>query len=189
MPRESHARAARSFDGSSDRRRLTSYPQRFSALGVCMERAILIAIALFALAAWRVVFMLLQQRQRSLPSATPPPRQSKDIVRARRRADMYLRRVIALTGARKNGNNYFLDVGTIRFQVWDRFIVRLRDNGDPEGEETCFGPAFQSMPKAERIATALLQLHNNPGLFEKWAKKDRAFKANGQPFRRGAAMI
>jgi hypothetical protein len=26
-------------------------------------------------------------------------------------------------------------------------------------------------------------------LFEKWAKKDSAFKADGQPFRRGAAMI
>jgi len=177
-----------------------------------MERAILIAIALFALAAWRVVFMLLQQRQTPLPSATPPPRQSEDrqrrphwrlprvelttgsglgpgFVRAGSRADMYLRRVIALTGARKNGNNYFLDVGTIRFQVWDRFIVRLRDNGDPKGEETCFGLGFQSMPKAERIATALLQLHNNPGLFEKWAKKDSAFKADGQPFRRGAATI
>ena len=110
-------------------------------------------------------------------------------VRAESRADMYLRRVVALTGARKNGNNYFLDVGTIRFQVWDRFIVRRRDNGDPKGEETCFGPAFQSMPKPERIATALLQVHNNPGLFEKWAKKDSAFKADGQPFRRGAAMI
>jgi hypothetical protein len=175
-----------------------------------MERAILIAIALFALAAWRVVFMLLQQRL--LPSATPPPRQSKDkqhrpqwllpcvelttesglgpgFVRAESRADTYLRRVIALTGARKNWNNYFLDVGTIRFQVWDRFIVRLRDNGDPKGEETCFGPAFQSMPKAERIATALLQLHNDPALFEKWAKKDRAFKADGQPFRREAVSI
>jgi hypothetical protein len=174
-----------------------------------MERAILIAIALFALAAWRVVFMLRQQRQTPLPSATPPPRQSKDrqhrphwllpcvelttgsglgpgFVRAGSRADMYLRRVIALTGARKNGNNYFLNVGTIRFQVWDRFIVRLPNSDDPKVAETCFGPAFQSMPKAERIATALLQLHDNPGLFEKWAKKDRAFKADGQPFRREA---
>src|SRR5215472_7366995 len=83
-----------------------------------MERAILIAIALFALAAWRVVFVVLQQRQRPLPSATPPPRQSKDkrhrpqwllpcvelttgsglgsgFVRAESRADMYLRRVVA----------------------------------------------------------------------------------------------
>jgi hypothetical protein len=102
---------------------------------------------------------------------------------------MYLRRVLALTGAAQNGNSYFLDVGTIRFQVWDRFIARLPDSDDPKGEETCFGPAFQSMPRAERIATALLQLHNNPGLFEKWAKKDSAFKADGQPFRRGSAMI
>jgi hypothetical protein len=98
---------------------------------------------------------------------------------------MYLRRVIALTGATQNGNSYILDVGTIQFKVRDRFIRRLRDNDDPQGEETCFGPAFQGMPKAERIATALLQLRNNPGLFEKWAKKDSAFKADGQLFRRG----
>ena len=43
--------------------------------------------------------------------------------------------------------------------------------------------------RAERIATVLLQLRNNPELFEKWVKKETAFKADGQPFRRGAAMI
>jgi hypothetical protein len=38
------------------------------------------------------------------------------------------------------------------------------------------------MPKAEEIATALLQLMNNPGLFEKWAARNGAFKADGQAF-------
>jgi hypothetical protein len=146
-----------------------------------MEGAILIAIAFSALGAvWRVVFMLLS-------AATPPPRRPHltDLVRARSRADMYLRRVIALTGATQNENTYILDVGTIRFEVWDSFITRLLGSDRRYDEETCFGPAFQGMPKAEKIATALLQLRNNPGLFEKWAKKETAFKADGQPFRRG----
>jgi len=38
------------------------------------------------------------------------------------------------------------------------------------------------MPKAEEIATALLQLTNNPALFEKWAARSGAFKADGQAF-------
>jgi hypothetical protein len=155
-----------------------------------MKGAILIAIAFSALAAvWRVVFMLLQQGP--LSAATPPPRRPHlaDLIRARSSADMNLRRVIALTGATQNGNTYILDVGTIRFEVWDSFITRLRGSDRRYDEETCFGPAFQGMPKAEKIATALLQLRNNPGLFEKWAKKDSAFKPDGQPFRREAAMI
>lgn len=100
---------------------------------------------------------------------------------------MYLDRVIALTGAMQKGDSYFMDVGTTRFQVRDRFIRRVRDSGDPKWgyEETCFYPAFQDMPQTEQIATALLQLRSNPGLFEKWAKKDIAFKANGQLFHRG----
>ena len=100
---------------------------------------------------------------------------------------MYLDRVIAITGAAQKGNSYFMNVGATRFQVSDRFIRHVRDSGDPKWgyEETCFYPAFQDMPQAEQIATALLQLRSNPGLFEKWAKKDIAFKADGQPFNRG----
>jgi len=41
------------------------------------------------------------------------------------------------------------------------------------------------MPKAEEIATALLQLTNNPALFDKWAVQNGlAFKADGQVFSR-----
>jgi len=41
------------------------------------------------------------------------------------------------------------------------------------------------MPKAEEIATALLQLANNPALFDKWALKNgQAVKADGQLFSR-----
>jgi hypothetical protein len=50
-------------------------------------------------------------------------------------------------------------------------------------EETCFYPAHKEMPKAEQIATALLQLKNNPALFDGWAARN-GFKADGQVFTR-----
>jgi len=41
------------------------------------------------------------------------------------------------------------------------------------------------MPKAEKIATALLQLSSNPALFDKWALNNGvAFKADGHMFER-----
>jgi len=39
------------------------------------------------------------------------------------------------------------------------------------------------MPKAEEIATVLLQLTNNPALFDRWAAQSGAFRADGHPFR------
>ena len=40
------------------------------------------------------------------------------------------------------------------------------------------------MPSAEVVASALLQLKNNPGLFKKWRKQPGCtFKANGKVFR------
>jgi hypothetical protein len=39
------------------------------------------------------------------------------------------------------------------------------------------------MPKAEQIATVLLQLKNNPALFDRWAVQNGvAFKADSQVF-------
>jgi len=50
-------------------------------------------------------------------------------------------------------------------------------------EETCFYPLHKGMPKEEEIATALLQLTNNPALFDRWAAQNGlAFKADGQVF-------
>jgi hypothetical protein len=41
------------------------------------------------------------------------------------------------------------------------------------------------MAKEEQIATVLLQLRNNPGLFDSWANtRELAFKADGQMFNR-----
>jgi hypothetical protein len=103
------------------------------------------------------------------------------------RAQSYLRRVVALTGATQMGSGYVLDVGTTRFEVRDRYVRRLRDLTDPTCayEETCFYSADKSMPKAKQIATALLQLRNNPALFDRWAhQRGHAFKADGQVFTR-----
>jgi hypothetical protein len=103
------------------------------------------------------------------------------------RAKTYLRRIVALTGATPMGNGYVVDVGTTRFHVRDRYVSRLRDLTVPKSayEETCFYPVHRGMPKAEEIATALLQLTNNPALFDKWAiQNGLAFKADGQVFTR-----
>jgi len=103
------------------------------------------------------------------------------------RAKRYLRRIVALTGATQMDDAYVQDVGKMRFRVGYRYVRRLRDMTDPECayEETCFYPVHKGMPKAEEIATALLQLTNNPALFDKWAVQNGlAFKADGQVFTR-----
>jgi hypothetical protein len=98
------------------------------------------------------------------------------------RAKIYLRRIVALTGATQKGNSYVLDVGITRFSVRDGYVARLRDATDPSCiyRETCFYSAQRGMPKAEQIAAALLQLKNNPALFDKWVAQDGLmFKADG----------
>jgi hypothetical protein len=103
------------------------------------------------------------------------------------RAKRYLPRIAALIGATQMDDAYVLDVGKVRFHVRYRYVTRLRDMTDPEcaHEETCFYPVHKGMPKAEEIATALLQLANNPALFDKWAVQNGlAFKSDGQVFTR-----
>jgi hypothetical protein len=109
-----------------------------------------------------------------------------DPVERKYRAQTYLRRIVALTGATQMGCGYALDVGTTRFQVRDRYVRRMQDVTSPKCsyEETCYYPAHKEMPKAEQIATALLQLKNNPALFDGWAAHNGAIKADGQVFTR-----
>ena len=101
------------------------------------------------------------------------------------RAKRYLRRIAALTGATQMDDAYVLDIDKVQFQVRHRYVKRLRDRTDPECtfEETCFYPVHKDMPKAEEIATALLQLKNNPALYDQWAAQSGAYRADGQPFR------
>jgi hypothetical protein len=107
------------------------------------------------------------------------------------RAKTYLRRIVALTGATQMDNSYVLDVGTTQFRVRDGYVGRLRDTTDPNCiyRETCFYSAHRGMPKAEQIAAALLQLKNNPALFDKWvAQSGLMFKADGTTVQRGALI-
>ena len=174
-------------------------------------------IAFFALIAWRFVFAGLRRRPLARGIAAPQPqhntflRQVLNLERAgmpvitgnrlengsadvgafdRDSARTCLARVVALTGATKMGNAYDLTVGKTRFHVRYRFVRRLRDVTDPQDacEETCFYPAKKQMPKSEHIATALLQLRNNPALFDRWAAQSGAFKADGQAFRARALI-
>jgi hypothetical protein len=93
---------------------------------------------------------------------------------------------VALTNAIEVGDGcYLLYAGTNTFHVRDRYVTRLRGGKDAKSrcEGTCFFLGNQEMPSAERIATALLMLKNDPTLFDKWAVKDgESFKADGRIF-------
>ena len=169
-----------------------------------MAPAILSVIAFLALVVWR--FVLVGPRRRPLLRAIALKRQRHSNLLAEGlrisglggvaviaegplensadRAKRYLQRIADLTGATQVDDAYVLDVGKRRFHVRHRYVKRLRDTTDPECayEETCFYPVHKGMPNAEEIATALLQLMNNPALFERWAAQNGAFKADGQAF-------
>ena len=83
-------------------------------------------------------------------------------------------------------NRYILDVGNTRFHVRDRYVRRLRDSTNPKCgyDETCFYCVHKAMTREEEIATVLLQLRNNPALFDRWAAECGAYKADGQVFAR-----
>jgi hypothetical protein len=177
-----------------------------------MTLAILSVIAFLALIAWRLVFNGLERRPVVREIGVPRQQDNSFLeqglhilvgvavipdnrfengsdglepVARKYRAPSYLRRVVALTGVTQMGSGYVLDVGTTRFEVRDRYVRRLRDLTDPKCayEETCFYSADKSMPKAKQIATVLLQLNNNPALFDRWAQQcGLAFKADGQVF-------
>jgi len=101
------------------------------------------------------------------------------------RAEAYLRRIISLTSATRVDNYCVFEIGRTTFHVHDKYVGRLQDATDPMcfQEWTCFYLANQHMPAAVRIATALLQLKNNPGLFDEWLTRKAAFRANGEVFR------
>jgi hypothetical protein len=103
------------------------------------------------------------------------------------RAAEYLKRVAALTGAEQvRGDSYWLRAGRRTFLVDYKFVRVI----SPHGKSTCFSVAADpDMPSAEVVASALLQLKNNPRLFKKWRKQPGStFKANGKMFR-GAYQV
>ena len=98
------------------------------------------------------------------------------------RATKYLKRIAALTGAKQVcGERYLLTAGRMHFLVDSKFVCNI----SPRSESTCFSVAADpDMPSAEVVASALLQLKNNPRLFEKWRElQGYTFKANGKMFK------
>jgi hypothetical protein len=90
------------------------------------------------------------------------------------RAELFLSRIIAVTGAKRIGDRcVLLDIGKTRFYVYAAFVERLRDLTDPTcaPEATCFYLPNQFMPAPEKLACALLHLKNNPALFDTWVAK------------------
>jgi hypothetical protein len=185
----------------------------FVLLGICMAPAILSLLTFLALTGWRFVFTGLWHRRLVREIEAPQQRRNGflelrldifdradveilagylengsdglDPINRNDRARSYLRRIVGLTAATQIGNSYFLDVGKTQFFVRAGYVRRLRDATDPQCvyEETCFYSAHKELPKAEQIATALLQLKNNPALFDGWvAHNGLAFKADGQVF-------
>src|SRR5712671_7904285 len=100
----------------------------------------------------------------------------------RRQAAKYLERIVALTGARQEyDGSYRLTAGGRDFVLDSRFVSVMSSRD----KSTCFYIATsREIPSAEIIASALLELKNNPRLFKKWRKRHGcAFKANGKMFR------
>jgi len=98
------------------------------------------------------------------------------------RAAKYLKRVAALTGAEQGPDDrYWLRAGRRNFLVDSKFVRVISQ----PGKSTCFSVATDpDIPSAEIVASALLQLKNNPKLFKKWRKQPGyTFKANGKMFR------
>ena len=103
------------------------------------------------------------------------------------RAETHLHRIVSLIGAKRMGNRYALNIGKTIFHVRDRYVWRLPDSTNPEcgANETCFYCVHKGMPREEELAIVLLQLKNNPALFDKWVRQNgQAFKADGQVFTR-----
>ena len=107
-----------------------------------------------------------------------------DLMEREHRAEIYLRRVVALTGSKQMSDQCVLDIGRTRFCVREAYVERLRDVTDPSctHEGTCFYLPHQFIPAAEKIATVLLHLKNNPALFDRWVATRAAFKADGHPY-------
>ena len=113
----------------------------------------------------------------------------KTVADAEDRAESYLSRIIELTGATQVGRHYcVLDVGNARFEVHDSYVSRApivagsTETAKPPAGGTCFYIPNYCMPVPEKIATALLQLKNNPGLFDRWASQNGTFKPDGELF-------
>jgi hypothetical protein len=155
------------------------------------------AIAILALILWRGLFTAFRLQKAVGGSAAVQQRRKRllqnglhvldncllaTLLDRQERADTYLRRIVALCSAEQMSDGYVIDVGTARFIVSERHVTRLRSESELASEETCFYSLRSDIPRTEEIASALIQLRNNPALFDRWAAQCGAVKADGQPF-------
>jgi len=95
------------------------------------------------------------------------------------RAAEYLERITGLVGAEQDdAGAHHLTAGRTHFLVDYNYVHVIL----PRGESTYFSVVvYPDIPCAEMVASALLQLKNNPRLFEKWRERQGdPFKANGE---------
>jgi hypothetical protein len=93
-----------------------------------------------------------------------------------RRAAEYLRRVAALTGAKRvRSDSYWLRAGHRNFLVDYKFVRLISRHGKSTGISVAADP---DMPSEEVVGSALLHLKNNPRLFEKWRELARRLLAH-----------
>lgn len=80
-----------------------------------------------------------------------------------------LERVCKLFGVKYQGGVFDLKVGKQLFRLTKDNIFKVNDGGQ-EMSGTCYQAA--AMPAEEKIASAILLLHNDPSVFNRWARQD-----------------
>lgn len=78
-------------------------------------------------------------------------------------------RVCKLFGVKYQGGVFDLKVGKQLFRLTKDNIFKVNDGGQ-EMSGTCYQAA--AMPSEEKIASAILLLHNDPTVFSRWARQD-----------------
>lgn len=88
--------------------------------------------------------------------------EEKEIIDAK--ADRNLAAVIKSTGAEYINGRCVLRVRGIQFHIRSEDIIRINEQN--QYDQTCY--QSMPMPRAEKIASAILLLRRDPGLFDKW---------------------
>lgn len=92
------------------------------------------------------------------------PVSSEEMEIAHARADRNLAAVLKSTGAEYINGCCVLRVGGIRFRIQPNEIIRINEQN--QYEQTCY--QSMPMPRAEKMASAILLLKRDPSLFDKW---------------------
>lgn len=112
---------------------------------------------------------LMDRQERVMAAAYPPigvPMNDADVS-----ALANLTKIVQLFNAEINGKNCVdLIIGELRFSIYEDHIYRYRKSAVQFEQcgHTCYANSA-AMPAAEKIATAMLLLHHDPSIFNRWA--------------------